>query len=267
MLPRLLIKRLLLWLAPTHRSRAIPGVPGRVHRHDVMLYDASEESVLNYLRAGASAVENIELALAEAGRTFSDIQSLLDFGCGHGRILRLLQQHVPPHRITGCDVDAEAVWFCSAEFGVKPLVSSWDLRKIRLKTYDLIWSGSVFTHLDEENCEILIGHLGRALRPGGIVIFSAHGQLSLDGLAWLYEGIYAGEADDIRQEVAERGFSFRHYGAEFGEFPGPYGMTWHSRQYLIDAFDRLFDGEIELLLHRPQGWDNHHDVFAFRRRV
>lgn len=263
---RLQLKRAMLWLAPTSRSRAIPGVVGRVHVHDVMLYDDSEESVLNYLRAGASAVENLELALEEAGLDFSDIGSCLDFGCGHGRVLRLLQQHIPPQRITSCDVDAEAVWFCSAEFGTRPLVSSWDLRQIRLGTYDLIWSGSVFTHLDEEGCDLLIGHLGRALEPGGIVVFSAHGRLSLDGLEWLYEEAYAGEADAIRREVAERGISFRHYGAEFGEFPGPYGMTWHSREYLEERFRELHDGEIELLLHRPQGWDNHHDVFAFRRR-
>ncbi len=260
------LKRILLWVLPTYRSRAIPGLVGRVHQNDAMLFDTSESSIINYQRAADSAIENLTLALSAAGRSFAEVRSCLDFGCGHGRVLRRLQQLILPPRITASDVDEEAVWFCAAEFGVQPLVSSWRLEDLRLGSYDLIWSGSVLTHLDAAGGRILLRHLGHSLRPGGILVFSAHGQASLDGLERLYGGAHAREATAIRQEVSAHGISFRQYGKEFGDFPGTYGMTWHRRDYFEQQIRELFADQITLLLHRPQGWDNHHDVYAFSKR-
>lgn len=260
------LKNLLTRFVPTFRSRVIPGLPGRVHRYDVMLYDDSEESVINYLKAADSAIENIVAALEAAGRDFADVRSCLDFGCGHGRILRFLQQRIPAHRITACDVDEEAVWFCAAELGARPLVSSWNLAELRLGTYDLIWSGSVLTHLDRADGELLLDHFAQSLAPGGVLVFSAHGQTSLDGLGWLYEKAYVSEAEAIRREVAESGFSFRPYGPEHGEHPHPYGMAWHAREMIVGWFEEHYGDAVEPLLHRPHGWDNHHDVYSFQRK-
>lgn len=259
------IKLLLTRFVPNFRSRLIPGLPGRVHRYDAMLYDDSEESVINYLKAADSAMENLAAALAAADRDFADVTSCLDFGCGHGRIQRFLQQRIPAHRITACDVDEEAVWFCAAELGARPLVSSWNLAELRLGTYDLIWSGSVLTHLDRADGELLLTHFARSLNPGGVLVFSAHGQTSLNGLGWLYEGAYATEAETIRREVAEAGFSFRPYGPEYGEHPSAYGMSWHAKDMVFGWFEEHFGDSIEPLFHRPKGWDNHHDVYSFRR--
>lgn len=253
-------------LTPTRRSRRLPGIPGRVHFNDTMLFDESESSVTLYMRAANSAVEVIERILDQQGTSFESVGSLLDFGCGHGRVLRLLSQKVPPERITACDVDAVGVRFCAAEFGVQPLVSSWDLAQIQLDTYDVIWSGSVFTHLDADGGDILLGKLASALEPGGLLIFSMHGDYSLGGLEDLYEKIYADEAEDIRREVAETGFSFRAYDERFGTFPGTYGMSWHTVGYLEDRIRKLSNDALELVTHEPQGWDLHHDVVAFRRR-
>jgi len=260
---RRLGRRILRRLAPP-RLRHFPGVVGRVHPQDSMLYDDSEESIGNYLRAAASAMDNLEAALATVGRTFEDVHSCLDFGCGHGRVLRFLQQRIPPQKITACDVEAEGVRFCAAEFGVKPLISSWKVGEIRLGKYDLVWSGSVLTHLDGEDGDALLERLGESLLPGGVLVFSIHGQFCRDGLARLYGGLYAEEAETIRHEVAEQGYSFRVYeGNTFGRFPSKYGMTWHDGDRMTERVTTLSGGRLRRILWRPQGWDHHHDVMAF----
>jgi len=259
-------RRLLDRIAPTWRAHTLPGIPGRVHRNDAMLFDESEESIDNYLRAASSAVENVEAALESAGRSFDDVDSCLDFGCGHGRVLRALKQHVPANRITACDVDAHGVRFCAAELGARPLVSSWRVDRIRLGRYDLIWSGSVFTHLDREDGETLFERLASSLLPGGVLVFSVHGELSLGGLGHLYGGLYAEEAEAIRAEVAEEGISFRPYDPSFGSFPGRYGMTWHAPEYFDRVAERRFGDRLERSYFEPHGWDRHHDVLGYRRR-
>ena len=270
-MPKHLIKRLVkgleLRLAPTRRSRYLPGIPGRVHQNDLMLFDASRDSIENYLRAARSAVDALGAALAATDRDMARVTSCLDFGCGHGRVLRLLRQHIPGPNITACDLDEEGVRFCAAEFGVRPLVSSWNLERIALQSYDLIWSGSVFTHLDVEACDQLLRRLGESLLPGGLLVFSMHGAFSLDNLEHLYEGVYADEAPDIRREVADRGMSFRHYDPSWGNFDGSYGMTWHTRQYLEERAAELSGGALELAYFAPQGWDYHHDVIAFQKKT
>lgn len=250
---------------PTWGARSLPGVPGRVHRNDVMLYDTSEQAIEDYLRAGRSAVENIEAGLLAAGRDVHSVRSCLDFGCGHGRVLRHLAQVLPVGSITACDVDAEGVRFCAAELGARPLVSSWRIDEIHLSKYDLIWSGSVFTHLDAGDGEQVLAKLAAALAPGGVLAFSLHGDFSLAGLEHLYGGLYAADAEAIRGEVAKDGVSFRRYDASFGSFPGTYGMTWHRRDYLAERVRALSEGALEEIAFHPQGWDNHHDVIVFRR--
>ena len=232
-----------------------------------MLFDTSERAIEDYLRAGRSAVDNIEHALSEASRDFASVRSLLDFGCGHGRVLRQLRPRIPQARVTACDVDAGGVKFCAAEFGAEGIVSSWKIERIRLGSYDLIWSGSVFTHLDAYGGDRLLTKLAAALEPGGVLVFSVHGDFSLDGLEHLYGAIYAEEAEEIRRQVAEEGIAFRPYDASFGSFAGTYGMTWHDRVYLEERARVLSGGELEPLAFTPHGWDHHHDVIAFRRRT
>jgi SAM-dependent methyltransferase len=247
--------------------RSLPGVNGRVHVNDSMLYDESEQAVADYLRAGRSAVDNIENALRSGGKTFADVGACLDFGCGYGRVLRQLREAIPPEKITASDVVEEGVRFCAEELGARPLVSSWKVDEVRLGIYDLIWSGSVFTHLDEASCEVLFAKLAQALMPGGgVLVFSIHGQHSLDGLGDFYGRSYAEEAEAIRREVAENGICFRPYtDPRYGRFPVPYGMTWHRREYFERLAAERFGDRLQLTMWVAHGWDLHHDVLAFQR--
>jgi len=247
-------------------GRVLPGIVGRVHYGDAMPYDESEEAIRLYLRAARSAMEVLERSLERADRTFDDVRSCLDFGCGHGRVLRLLVQRVPPRRVTACDIDAEGVRFCRAEFGVRGVISSTSVAQTPLRSYDLIWVGSVLTHLRAYAGEELLRVLGGTLSPGGLLVLSAHGQFVLDNLSHFYDGAFADEAEAVRREVQEHGYSFRPYAETFASYsPEGYGMAFHSDAYIPAVVERLFGGAVRPVLFEPRGWDDHHDVFAFQR--
>jgi SAM-dependent methyltransferase len=251
---------------PERNARPLLGVPGRVHYRDAMLYDESPESLGAYLRAGRSAVAAIEQGLDACDRRFAGVRRALDFGCGHGRVLRHLREKIPARRISACEVDAEAVRFCAAEFGVRKIVSSTTVSDLRLGSYDLIWVGSVFTHLDQSGVDALFRKLEGALSPCGVLIFSCHGEFSAANLSHLYGGHYREQADDIYDEYRVQGFSFRPYDASMVGTPGGvYGMTWISRSYVEQRVAQLFGGRIAIRHFAPQGWDGHHDVFTLQR--
>lgn len=212
----------------------------------------------HYLSVGNSALENIELALELSGKKFEDIENILDLPCGHGRVMRHLVKRVDPQKITGCDLDFEAVEFCISEFGCKGLFSNVVFEKINLQNqYDLIWVGSLFTHLNKELFRRLLKVLIDNLKSGGILIFSAHGSFSLE----IIDG-YAGIIPDDRKEISailqSEGFYFTPY-----ENLTDYGISISLKSFVEQNLEELFGNNVRLLNFREKGWDNHHDVYSY----
>src|SRR3954447_17954814 len=88
-----------------------------VSPHDLMF----DSSWANYVMIGASGLRCIRRALRRTGAT---PQRILDFGCGHGRVLRFIRAAFPDAELTACDVDRDAVSFCARTFGAQPVYSN-----------------------------------------------------------------------------------------------------------------------------------------------
>ena len=248
-------------------GRFVFGIPHRIHVADSMLPSTAPEAVGSYVQAGRSGMDAVRRGLEACGRSPAELGAVLDLGCGFGRVLRYMCREVEPERITACDLDRRAVAFCAAELGVKPLVSEPDLRRVAFETYDLVWSGSLLTHLPESASDAFLSLLPRILRPGGVAVVSFHGEHSLGALGNLYGGDHADEAEEIRREVETCGFSYRAYGeASVGyERTSDYGMAWHRWDYLQRRCVELCADSLEAVTHFPRGWDDHHDVAVLRR--
>lgn len=248
------------------RARELPGVQGRVHYDDTMLGGETPDWVESYLSAGTSALDAIERGLGASGRKFSDVRRCLDFGCGYGRILRQLCERIPARWITAMDLDPVAVRFCRNEFGVRTRISSRHIDDLRLASYDLIWVGSVFTHLPPADVDRLLEKLGGALSPGGVLVFSSHGEWSVTNLSHFYGAEFAAESEQIYQEYLDVGISYRGYAQPFRDEPqGSYGMTWMNRAYLADRIVKIFEGRLKQRDYNPQGWHGHHDTITVQR--
>lgn len=264
-----LLRRLRARLPYPLSTRAVDGIPHRVHVADSMLPTVDRAGVSSYTQAGRSGLDAIRAGLAMAGKTLGDVATAMDLGCGYGRVLRFLRDHIEPSAITACDLDPRAVAFCAAELGVKPLVSSPDLSRVAFGTYDLVWSGSLLTHLPETACDALLARLPEVLRPDGVAVISFHGEHSLGSLEQLYGGDHAVDAQAIREEVASRGMAYRAYAGRSVGYrqEADYGMAWHRADFLARRAHELGGGDLKLIGHLPRGWDDHHDLAILHRPV
>jgi SAM-dependent methyltransferase len=128
----------------------------------------------HYSAVGEPAGYCIAACLAAADKR--DVRRILDFGCGYGRVLRVLRKEFPDATIVASDLDRGGVDFCSATFGARGVYSNPDPARIRFdERFELIWIGSVFTHIDRASWQGLLPALRRALSDDGVLIITTQG--------------------------------------------------------------------------------------------
>lgn len=129
-----------------------------------------------FVEGGRLGAESVRDALERTGARLEDLASLLDFGCGCGRVTRAWADLGGP-AIAGSDHDARAVAWCRENLafgrfetnGLAPPLAFAD------ESFDLIYALSVFTHLPEELGLAWRDELRRTLRPGGLLLVTTHG--------------------------------------------------------------------------------------------
>jgi SAM-dependent methyltransferase len=138
---------------------------------------AGTGEVDRFLRSGELQAEYLRDLLERAGAPLAEMDAILDFGCGCGRIARWFSDLGRP-RIHGCDYNAELVAWCDAQL---PFVSA---RTTGLQpplpydreAFDFLYAFSVFTHLSVELARGWIAEFARVLEPGGLMWFTVHGR-------------------------------------------------------------------------------------------
>ena len=108
--------------------------------------------------------------------TNSDIRNakVLDFGCGWGRLIRLLYKFVPYEQIYGIDPWEKSIEVCRAH-GIKAnlAVSDWVPRTVPFDIqFDLIFAFSVFTHLSEKTCAEALSTLRNHISTDGLLVIT-----------------------------------------------------------------------------------------------
>jgi SAM-dependent methyltransferase len=215
----------------------------------------------HYFGVGLSAIRCIDEALARAGAAAP--RKVLDLPCGHGRVLRFLAARFPEARITGCDLDRDGVDFCARTFGIRGVYSVPALDQLELDDrFDLIWCGSLATHLEAPAVQAMFRFFARHLAPGGIVAFTTHGDYAVGRMPGGTEqyGISKAKLDAIVAAYGATGFGYADY-ADTSE----YGISatspaWVRRQVAeVEGMDEVY--------FAPRGWDEHQDVFAFQKHA
>jgi len=118
---------------------------------------------------------------ARHGRVPLDQARILDFGCGWGRLTRFFARDAMPGRLFGCDPTPEILQVC-AETGVPG-----DLRQtgfvpdsLPFENLDLVFSFSVFTHINETAHRACLEAIHDALAPGGVAVITVRPPAYLD---------------------------------------------------------------------------------------
>ena len=123
-----------------------------------------------YVLAGTTAIALIRQAMALAGEQNAPA-AILDLPCGHGRVMRVLRAAFPDSTLIACDLDRDGVDFCAETFAAVPVYGNTDPARVRIdQPVDLIWVGSLFTHIDPARWNDFLDLFARVLRPGGILV-------------------------------------------------------------------------------------------------
>jgi 2-polyprenyl-3-methyl-5-hydroxy-6-metoxy-1,4-benzoquinol methylase len=98
--------------------------------------------------------------------------TVLDFGCGWGRLTRMVARDVPRERLFGCDPSQDILDVCR-DTGVPARFARSEFLPDRIpfdEQFDVAFAFSVFTHLSEPAHERCLRALHAALRPGGVLV-------------------------------------------------------------------------------------------------
>jgi SAM-dependent methyltransferase len=162
-------------------GRAPDGFPVPAPRLRVLV--ARRSSVTAFLDSGAMEAQAISELVARHGSPIEEMSSILDFGCGCGRIARNWAG-LGDGRVFGCDYNRELVLWCQHNLPFMDARVNASLPPFPFdRRFDLIYAVSVFTHLSEAALEAWLGECRRALSPDGILLFTTLGQRYADRLS------------------------------------------------------------------------------------
>lgn len=96
--------------------------------------------------------------------------SVLDFGCGDGRLLAELSRRMPPStRLCGVDLDERALLFARG-FNSERVRFASRLDELEGSRFDVLTASEVLEHIPPDECARVIPRLVELLEPAGVVV-------------------------------------------------------------------------------------------------
>jgi len=192
--------------------------------------------------------------LSKIDKNISSFQNILDFGCGCGRTLSWLKDNEISN-FFGTDIDKEAIEWCQNNLKLAKFDVNKELPPSNYESgkFDLIYSISVFTHLNEEFQFLWLKELKRITKPGGILLLTVINIELLKPRMSKKENFSA---------ITKSGFV--HQKGELFEdiFPEWYQNTYLSKEYVMENYSKYF----KILYYIPKGMNNLLDVVLLENR-
>jgi len=169
------------------------------------------------------------------------LSNVLDFGCGWGRLIRLLYKYVPADCVYGVDPWPKSIEICQqtnvranlflSEYVPRSLPTPKNLK------FDFIMAFSVFTHLSEKVTKICAETLRNYLTDTGVVAITIRPVEYWDFILNGKESSFTRE-DVIKllTDHDQKGFAFYPHNRENIEGEVTYGDTSMSLEFVRDNF-------------------------------
>jgi SAM-dependent methyltransferase len=154
------------------------GIPFPSSRE--MLTVGGQTDLRTFLSIGRVCVEQLLPHIPQSDRPVK----VLDFGVGCARTARHLGHHLDHTELHGCDVDSLAIDYLHREVPmIAPLLSN-NRPPLPYEDgfFDMVYSVSVFTHLNRPSFEAWLRELQRITKPRGTLVITLQGQSALDQL-------------------------------------------------------------------------------------
>ena len=220
----------------------------------------NESNPAHYFSVGRSATRNILLARASAQA--GPVLSILDFACGSGRVTRWFRAAFPDASVFASDLRQDSLAFVSESLGAKPWLSAGNFDALVPPTqFDVIWCGSLITHLDAQSAASAISAMRSWLRPGGVLVFSFHGKKVLSNFR-------SGRSKYLSEELFAQVYEgYRRSGHGYVDYPGRKGLGFSLSRidWVVNVAAPIEDAMHRVIHLAEAAWDNHHDVAAVQK--
>ncbi len=242
-------------------STQIDGLSTPVPPAELVFLVAGHRSRAQFAISRKPPVDYLIARLRAAGLDAAALRTILDFGCGCGRILAGWE-HVlaPTTRLIGCDINPKLIAFCQDNVPfATTFVSGYlpPLKPIACGEVDFAYAASVFTQLTPEATLAWGREMARIVRPGGLILLSFHGKK--------FESVVEQISDD-GPGILKREGVFVHVHGEPGRQPlgsNSYA-TFRTQDYVNAAFPDF--EPVEHIAGSNNPFMAGHDIATFRRR-
>jgi ubiquinone/menaquinone biosynthesis C-methylase UbiE len=225
-------------------------VSSKIACHDHM---NAGKNFSHYFSVGASALSIIRVGLEISGH--APPASILDFACGAGRVTRWLGAAYPQAQIVASDMrDADLV-FQAEVLGTQTRKSEADFSRITMpRMFDLIWVGSLLSHLSARDAELAMRAFMDWLNPGGLLCVSFHGRRvhlgkTMRGAKYISEQKFS----KVEQQYLDIGYGYEDYDNQQG-----LGFSLTKPNWFFDFVSAAPNWRIVGIFEAV--WDGHHDV-------
>ena len=222
-------------------NRGLTDIP--MPNADLVYLTQGIRDSMAYQNSIIPGIYNMKRYLTNSGVNIKSLQSILDLGCGTGRLIVGWYLDNPERRLSGCDINGELLTWAEDRL---PKRIKWKQSSLHpplpypSNCFDLVYLASVFTHLPLTSQRSWIDELKRILRPSGYILITLHGEL------------YVRVLNPQRlAEFALKGYieiPTSHEGSNaFGAFHG------------VEFAGELFDG-FKIIGYYPRGFINRHKI-------
>jgi trans-aconitate methyltransferase len=220
-----------------------------IHPNDEM-YNTGKP---HYFAVGKSGLDAILLGLLASWK--QDAKRILDLPCGHGRVSRHLRAAFPNAELFFSDLNREGADFCACKFSGRAIYSKPELTEMSLpQAIDIIWVGSLFTHLDRQRTSRWLDFLAQHLSDHGILVATFHGYFTAE------HRLPGGGANrfEARNQMHAEGFGYSRYTTGIDD----YGFSLSKPSCILDMANIP---NTRILGYTERGWANNHDVLVLTR--
>ena len=211
---------------------------------DLIYLTLGHNNVEEYQNSIIPGVLNMRHYLEQSGVNLTQIHSVLDLGCGSGRLLTGWYLTAPRIELHGCDINEHLIAWAqrhlpdSLQFFQNQLMPPLPYQD---NQFDLIYHISVFTHLSLETQKIWISELKRILKFGGYILLTLHGEIYVRHHFW---GLPQKINQFLNQGFIEKGTLVEEGANIYGAFHQP------------SFVEQLFE-DFQLVGYFPNGRINH----------
>ncbi|WP_116611783.1 class I SAM-dependent methyltransferase [Paraburkholderia unamae] len=242
------------------RSRVAPFPPP-----ELMQAVSATDNEQHFAMHGTHIFEAISKS---SPKSLSEFASILDFGCGCGRLGRMFLGH--PSKIVGCDIDTRHVEWINANLTHMSAVKSEPNKPLPFDdgSFDAIISVSVFSHITEVSQEFYLTELSRIAKQGAYLFLSTHGETAFRKVRtsermFSLVGIPAEALPDASSRMDGGQYAFIRQGAGHPtESDYDYGITFIPTTYVLDKWNRHFE-IVEIVPGAIHDWQ---DIVVCRKR-